>query len=433
MPSALTKSVLDLEVPVSFSNGADGRFAVMVQPILGKDGVDPTTFKVAMAVPGFAVQTTLWSAPGSYLEEVGGVNVRQDPYVPQLTGTSPFFYGLSNGTGTAANTPFGTAPLFDPLNYGSQLDYEDNGGGVDPTFRGGPGVYNVTLYMSSAAPNLVVSTDTVGATVTLAPTGEVDSAGSPTGTAYILNANGTWQLNVTATANPVTSWITITPAAYSTVSGWQNAGAVAEIRPVNMEALFTCDLAALQNGGNIASALVPPSTCASNWFNLAAQNSVGQLQAWEALSRVPGAYSGALKDGAYARYRPVHNLDYSYRSPEAMNTYSYPCLMICGQMSNPGGAGSVNIGRLRISTGYEFLTNTNLWSLETSPGSTNAIEQALSLVSGEPTSSANGEHLETIRRFMSAIGRAATGVGKFVYNNRDVIVPIAQRLAGLVL
>ena len=431
IPSALARSIQTIPMFAYLGSGRTGNFAVVAKPILGKDTNNPNNYKIALVnATEFIPGDTNWAAEGTYVQVAGGHNIRMDKYINELTGGSPGFFGVNIG-GTATTTaPFGASPVLDPLNTGNVVHWEVDGSGDSPTISAGPGVYMVTIYMAQATPTFTFVPDSS----ILFETAEKDDGGAPTGTTYWINSSTDWSLRIGADAVNTNSWMTVVPGALNGVPPWLNGGAVSMIRPVAMTMLFTPSLSALNNGGNVAAALVPANTCRNNWFTTSTDDSVGQLQNWENIDSLPGTntYSGELQHGAWVRYKPSDIRDTNYDTPENSLNHEFPCLLIAGQLNTSTAlTGLIFIGRLRVVTVYEFQTNTSLWELHSNPGSTNMFEQALAMLHDQPTAFSNGKHLEAIKNFLSSIGRAAASAGKFAYDNRATIIPVAKTIASL--
>jgi len=431
--TCLCQSVYDLPIQVNFSgNENDGRFSILAQPILGKDGTNVDTFKVALTQVGIPLDTD-WSQPDAYQQIVGGYDIREDRYISQLTGTPAFFFGVAGGPGTSPAAPFGTAPLFDPLNYGSSLHATfDAGLGTNFTIHGGAGLFHLNIFFADS-----VSVFPLSGNATLSPTGENFNGAPPSSADVIINATGNWSVGpITATLDPGTPALTITPVSTLGNTSWQNAGAVSQIRPVAMSMLFTSSLPSLTNGGNIAAACLPAATCAPNFFTNVSNSAVGQLQDWASLGAIDGNYSGNLREGAYCYYVPDDPVINShFNNPEAANRATYPCLLISGQMATPAGMtpGVYLAGRVLITTTYEFTSNTRLWEHQSLIGSTDIYEQGLNFLCREPRAMKNGEHLEWLRRLALALVSPLKQTARFIYDNRDTIGPLAAKAAALAL
>jgi hypothetical protein len=426
--TALIRSTLEVPIYANFSGAPDdGRFAAVAQPVLGKDGASPNTFKLALAKPGFSPNTTNWESPASYEQVVSGINVRQDRYLSQLTGTTSFFYGARDGVGSTALLPFGPTPLIDPKNYGSNLSLTTNG--TNTFLTGGAGVYSVTLFFQLSDILYTLSGKAV-ANLTAEDTNTSDTG--PSSITLMVNATGNWTMQISGSFDPGFAHLVVSPAVTIDDAPWENDGAVAEIRPVAMSALFSSTLSDLTNGGIVSAAYLPSSTCAANWFTNATGNGVGQLQSWESLS--PLGYNGRLRDGSYCYWSPEDLQDQIFRTPEASNSVPYPCLALAGQMF-PGTSvtGDVLVGRLELVTIYEFTTNVPLWEQVRYVGSQALIDAANRMLCDHPHSMANETHREFILRVLRAVGRGAVSAGKFIYNNRDVIVPLLGKAAAAVL
>jgi len=436
IPTALARSITTIPIYATFSGTADGNFAVVAKPFLGKDTDDPNDYKVGLVASSLfnlAPGAVNWKSPLQYIQNSGGENIRTDKYIHQLTSGPTGFFGLETGGGSSSATaPFGIDPVEDPLNDGRVITFKIDGGGLSPTISGNPGVYLMTIYMSQASPTFSPSPSTLD----FGPTAEADTASAPTGTAYYINAQEDWSIRIGSSGASADAWLTVVPTAMNGIPGWEDGGAISLVRPVAMTMLFTPALSALTNGGMVAAALVPGGTCRNNWYDNVSNDSVGQLQDWEKIDALKSdKYSGEIKHGAWVRYKPTSGLDIQYFTPEDSLNYHYPCGIIAGVVSNQGNSltGTVFIGRLRVVTVYEFQTNVSLWETRSHPGTTALYEAALKVMALEPTAFENGKHLDAIKSFLARVGRAASAVGQFAYDNRDVLIPAAKNIAKFAL
>lgn len=428
-PTCLFRSVYDMDINCQFNgNSDDGKFAVMAQPILGKDGLNPNTFKLALPVPGYQVKGTDWTNPASYQQNVGGLNVRMDRYIQQLTGTPSFFYGIKDGGATSSTQPLGTAPEFDPQNYGATFTFGEGSGTVTQTISGGAGVFNVVASYVNCFQEFTISG---AATLTVLNTGYNTAA--PASQAYAIDASGNWTLTLGSSGDPDTAMLVISPGAYQNIAPWENTGAITALRPVAMSLLFTSALSGLTDGGMVAAAYVPSGTCAQNWFANVTSNAVGQLQDWSNVA--PLGYSGKIREGSYVWWSPEDVTNNEFRTPETANQTPYPCLMIAGQVS-PGTApvaGTTMLaGRLEIVTIYEATTNVMLWEMVSYSGNQVCIDWVMKWLSKQYHAMPNDAHVQWFRNLLSQAAKAVKEIGSFAYENRAVLIPLALKVASAV-
>lgn len=426
--TSLFRSVTVIDVIGNFAgNPDDGRFAIAVQPTFGKDGTDPTLFKVASAVPGFnlgSVTPTDWANAASYSQYLGGVNVREDPYVTQMTGAPANFFGLASGGVLTAARPLGTAPTQMPGTVPGVIDFDP----VTGTALGSAGVYEVHLSAMAAAgisitPSVISDPPGLASLTLINQTSNGLDANSST---YVLDAKAQWALSWSTSIAPLANGasMTIVPISADNFSRWQNNGAVTSVRPVAMSTFFTNALSGLTDGGMIAGAYVPPATCQSNFFTNAVGSAVGQLQDWNKLA-ILGS-SNALKKGNYVWWSPQDVTDLQFLDPERMNQHDYPCLIVSGQaVTGLPAPGDVFIGRLEITTVYEFTTNMPLWESDSLCGNSVIIDEAFNFLHGQHHVMENDSHFDWIKKLLKATADAAKRVGKFAYDNRQTIIPLA--------
>lgn len=428
--TSLFRSVSLIDVTGSFTGSPDdGRFAIAMQPTFGKDGLDPTLFKVASAIPGFSLSQaapTDFASAASYSQYLGGVNIREDPYVNQMTGGPSNFFGLASGGVLTAARPLGTAPTPIPGSITSALNFDVPTGST----LGAAGVYQVVLSAMAAGPIgiipvLVTEPPGLGTLTLVNQTSNGLDANTST---YVLNASAQWALSWTTTVAPLANGASelVVPITADGYSRWQNSGAVTSVRPVAMSSFFSCALSGLTDGGMIAGAYVPPSTCQANFFQNSVGSAVGQLQDWNKLA-ILGS-SNPLKKGNYVWWAPQDVTDLQFIDPEGSDKHDYPCLIVSGQ-AVPGTAvsGDVFLGRLEITTVYEFTTNMPLWESDSLCGNSVVIDEVFNFLHGQHHVMENDSHFDWVKKVLRAVGDVAKRVGKFAYDNRQTIIPLAVK------
>jgi hypothetical protein len=181
-------------------------------------------------------------------------------------------------------------------------------------------------------------------------------------------------------------------------------------RLVGMSALATFVGSVTTEGGLIAARCFPSVVNA-------ASASVPGFD-YESVASRAGSYRGAVKDGAYAYWKPMDNRDLEFKSLESSHRLGDSSfLIVAGTLTE--AAGSV---RLRVVANWEAITHSQLFAPVPSPVSPHIIWHALELLATAPTAFENHMHLLRIKEILQRAGLAAA---KLAWNNRG-------RLAGLV-
>lgn len=430
--TALARSIqiIDLDVTINPADPNTGRFSILTQPTLG----DPSlvhNYKTAMVKTSIPWPTD-WNpivASSIYEGVVAGQDIRVDPYKYQLTGGPPFYFSATNDAAAAPALPFGNVPVLSPLNYGQNIAYANLGGSA---FQVPPGQYSVTLI--SADVLTVWSLSFVGTPSSTVALVTDNGAGSVT---YVISnfSQTTTFFTVTATVThvpPNSQTIIIIPTSTPSLLSTANYGAVAQIRPVACSILVTYANAEIFDAGMIAAAWVPAMACVQSFFNDTADRSPGQLQNWESLAQLPGAYNGRLKDGAYCWWAPRSVDDIDFKSPDANINFDYPCLIVSGRFNPPSvPAGVLNVARIEIVNVWEFQTTTILWEEEVLCGNQAMIDMALKIINEAQHSGPNQAHLAFFKGILEAAKRGVKFLGKFAWENRALLVPLAIKAASM--
>lgn len=466
--TALVSSVFVGSIEVNYANPDDpdiGRWAVAVNPHMGSLAT-PNAYKIAIVKPPSS-PTGLWSAidftdPNSYVRQIDGVDPRLDPAYTVLTQPPVGSYTMVQGL--SANTPFqiaATAP------YESANDiWSSYNTGVEllPTVLNGhnyfnvsPGQYNVhfdarvvgntfvsipawTQVGGSASdiiisiPRQTLSTDaTLGVydaqwtvlnsvqmrldfpmTTYTQPYGNVSLSFTPT---FFTKATDLGQQHGASYGNNVFP------------SG--NNGLVTSYRTVGCSILCTYEGTTLNDGGVVSAVYAPGGTQKTNFFTNNPPVMTGQYQNWEKIAANPRAYSDRERDGAYTWWLPEDQEDFMFRYPDYWASAGLtnaeelqPPLIVSGVYLPNATITSPKVMRIMVSTVYEITTSSQLFAQEKLVGSQNVLDHVNKLMTNQPTSMANAQHMSWLKDFMGGVKKGLGYVAapaKWIFNNRDAI------------
>lgn len=468
-PTAVFRSIGSFNLPISMDAVNAGRFSFALQPKFG-DISDPTRYQAAVANPtgitnsGAAGWTEAdWADSKMYINSTSmGRDPRIDVNAPFLVNAAPSYFGMTySQTGTEMTTRI----LFNG-NVAGQAPFADNTPPFIHTYSAGyPGPYAGTTGSFLVLPfgewAINVSTKfqvTTGSAYAAVNNGQVSEQALVTGvyqpqtiatsTGVDLNASAFFRVvsspgkqrfsailahaqsgatpNGTPLPNSSVSSTTLvaSPADFATSNAYQSGGVISEVRPVAMACLATYMGTALNNGGEIAISYVPHETLTNNYFQTNA-GGLGQLQMFESLRILDGAYDGPIKDGAYCYWTPYSGEDTDLLTPEDLNKHKYPGI-ICSGIFMPDTTFTAMQPVIRVETFmvFEFVTKYTMYETIHLPGSQAAMDAALNSLRTQPYGCANNKHIEWIKR---VLGNA----GKFYSANSHWINPAATALAGL--
>lgn len=469
-PTAVVRSILDFGIPVRYdSTDPDpGRFSMAVQPFLG------STDRVAR----FKVGVTSGTAPGSlqwnnndfsssnvYATALNGLDVRVDPYMTTLTQNPPGIYQIFNSTANGSTTPkaFKDALVFPsiyPEDSNTSFVHDTNPGvslvttaaGAANQFRIAPGQY-LFMYEATTAdtftaggPNLALVSGVAADFIK-----DINHAvRSPDNKMEMLSVMLTVkspvvvQLDVpltTAGATYQNSIARFTPTYYSSADQGgvipfainagsvpaQDFGMIQQYRPVAMTVLVTYMGTTLLNGGTISGAYVPGGTLENCYYTAQANSLFGQLQNWENLARVPGAYNGRLEKGIFCRWMFEDYEDLEFKPPSGTLGHKYPSIVVSGQIQPGNSTATQTFGgiiRAEIVTVYEITTESNLLSQERLVGSQDTMDRVNRALKDQPFAMENATHGSWVKDFW---GGFKQGLGIFK-KGFDTVLPIISAL-----
>jgi len=410
--TALMRSFLTIDLPVTMNASVDnGRFSFLVQPGFGSMS-NLSHFKVACVKTDIAWPVNAFDNSANYFStELGNKDIRIDPYIQILTQPGAFYYSASGTVGSPTANPFGVAVFEGLNNYGIVVPYDGASG-----FTLQPGQYAVSV--NALATTGAVLSGWLATFVNPAGLSTIlpeDTIASPLAVSFIVNVVG--QSNIlrfseTGSATAVKASIIITRSNAEGIDTQSNGGIVQQIRPVGLSVLATYINSQFFDAGTISAAWVPPSSCGAYFFENNEFSDPGQLQNWENLASIPGAYNGKIEEGAYVWWSPRSTDDTAFQQVSDFNVKHYPCLIVSGKFAPTNAVvGSVqDCLRLSIVTVNEFQTLTQLFENQKCPGSQGHIDKAIQIFDSCAHSGPNAAHLA----FLMKIGKIAWAVAKDV-------------------
>jgi hypothetical protein len=242
-------------------------------------------------------------------------------------------------------------------------------------------------------------------TLLAAATAQVSSSPGKNRVSFCLDDSQSALVNTNADPNVSqvsATYITLTPANFTSTLNYSDGGCVEEVRPVAQSVFVTYMGSTLNNGGEVSIAYVPNKALTNNYFQTNAASQIGQLQQYDRVAQMPGSYDGRLEDGCYCVWAPYTSDDWNLIAPSEMNAYPYPGIVCSGvftpdNVTNPYGYAI----RVRICTVYEFVTMTTCF--ETIPvfGSQAMVDMALDALKRHDFASANKEHESFIKKVIN--------------------------------
>jgi hypothetical protein len=438
-PTAVIRTIREVLIVVNFDGTANaGRFSLALSPGIGTTTPNPKDWQLSMVNTNGAWPIDL-TLPASYVQSVPGPmggDYRLDPRAPELTQPA-----LGNGTGTYAALYGATAPAA-PLFTGTPT-YQIDNSGLYPTLTNGTptassstwtlpvGQYLLTLSVRGYSPEgaaLIPVTTGGNATALL-----IDSF-------YLLtNATNPISYEVYAVSvydssgkvfinNPYTLGVAQTALNWSAGYFPQmappiplNGGLMKKYRPTACSILVSNTNAQMYTGGTIVSNLVDNQTLVSKYY---IPNSYNSLANWENLLSLQGRppYSGEVKDGSYTFYVPLDTSHTNFYTPDASALAGYPQIIVSGQFSNAAGvAGVQNVARAQIIHDYEYITDSQVPSIEYTDGTLPILDKVLSAFEKGAVSCPNGLHFTHIKKFIAGLPKVISDVNGVIQSGSGIL------------
>jgi hypothetical protein len=419
--TTLICSTQEFSLNAFFDTSTDsGRFSIVTKPVLGTIDT-PLGYKTAILLGDRPWGEYDFSSSDSYVNYTNGQDPRIDTFTPTLTQPNAFYFQMNGNTGMVANIPLGTNPTYSQNNYGFDVFYDVATGNLSLPL----GSFLVTLEYKGTG--IVAPTvDQTSGSANLQPLDTGSDATLQTNTwAFQVTTAGLFNLNAAGSTTITSSFLSISPAYFSQLPITLNGGMVKQIRPVAQNILFTASIPPIVAGGNISAAYVPAGTCETNYFTNNGQTgaSIGQLQKWDQLGTVVGAYKGKYERGAYTWWSPETMLNSNFQTPGPLNGIGLPCMIVSGQVQTNTTTltGSQPVGRVIISTVYEVICNSTLFEANVSMGSQAVVDAAKCLVASQEHSMGNADHMPWLKKTLGTMWKFAKTAGQFAYENRDAI------------
>lgn len=468
--TSVLRSVNSFSVPISQDQYNVGRFSFCCQPIFGNVST-PTQFQNAVvSAAQITANATTWGETASwgdsdtyisFSESDGmGSDPRVDTNSPFLTSLPPSFWGVTFGTsvadlnsktlvsGVAANqtvAPDSTSPV---IHFLSPASFPGVSGGIIVLPFGdwnislickfqcsGTGeAYEAINFQSCASEVSYIGITqqqtpvaAAGTTYLAACTAQVASSPGKNSVSFCLANTQAGLANAVASTvvNQVSaSYITITPANFTSSSVYSDAGVIQEVRPVAMAVLVTYMGTLLNNGGEIAINLLPNSSIQNRFFQTN-NSGGGQLQFYENLRKTDSCYDGKIKDGAYCIWCPFDSTDSKMVDVATLNSGTYPAI-VCSGIFAPDSTVNTAQPTLRVMTYtvWEFVTTYTMFETQKCVGSQAMVDAAQNCVKLAPFGTANGKHLAYIKNLISK-------GAKWIGDNRSWLVPAATAFGAL--
>ncbi len=435
------QSVDVFELPVFFNgDSTDGSFSAMFQPTLGGlDEVDQYATAIVKYDNGKPASYTSSDAYWGAVESGNGIDPRISQYYGQLTQPqTALLYLVGADWSGGNNSPLGLNPTTSLSSYGLGGAHQVAASFTTTELLMPPGQYIVSVEMDRAAgalQPLSVTTDTGNVTTyynQVSTDGTLYSGqilfSQPKNAKLILSCNG-------AAPAPDSSIVQVMPTFTPAAPAVPNYGDIQQIRPLAMSALVTSMVPTLLEGGMVASAYLPGETADEQYFTDVSNQAIGDLHTWEALAKLPNAYSGKWKDGTYAWWSYEDVDDWQFYSPSKALNNAFPTIAIAGQLvpQSVTGAPPTKIPAVRvvITRIFECQTVVRLYELQRQMGLNSEFEMAMQLLALQPKCMMNDEHRSFVRRVLDKVKSAVGSARQFFDNNRSWIVPLATTAAGL--
>lgn len=450
-PTSLVRSSSVFDVFSDFSPGPNyGKYTIKSSPVLGaSDSYE--NYKTNIFNPGVAGSNSWdsrvvpWTSNLKYADDlspVTGQDARTDRFSDNLL-LPNVGYTRFEGSAWPTNAFLGTGPLSVDQNFG-----------LTPTIDLLATGTEIRLPVGQYTLDFELQADTVGSVMG----GLLLAINDPTAanltnevsfTSYSLPVLGLPQRNehwfytvykntavLTVNANiagglPNASRLRIFPIqADPLVPLPLNGGDMNTYRPVAHSMLFTNSLAMVAAGGFIAGGCITDDALKGNFFTDSPNQNIGALYEYDSLSVIPGTYTGEHKDGCYVHWRPDDNDDLRMDDPESVKqNNTFPELVISGYVTQSGIVGLSGIqkvGRVIVTTIYEFKTSSPMWDQQTNLGDRSSIEAVFVAMASHACATANGKHWDNIKAILSKAKSAIGKASDFYKANSSYINPLAS-------
>lgn len=403
-----------------------GQFAFCVQPKIGNFD-DPFHFNVALVLPDALLNPDDYDFGdvSAYQAFVGGADsdLRVDPNYTALTAQLPSFsHKVSGASGTGA-LPFSPSVATSANSYNDHIIYD--GGGTNSVFSFPKGNYYIQLMAfltnGDASSGSVWNITASGGSWTN-ELNEIVTGTSPAITrsskGIIYNATGetnklTISLNGTGVTTATAQMVATSILPNNTFHD-PDHGLISSMRPCAMSVLTSYNGPLLQNGGQIAGALVPGQTLLTNYFANDADDP-GALITWQTIATLNEAKKdNILAKGNYTTWRQDDQTDFEFFAPSYNTKQEYQGIVVAGTW-NPGpGLISTDtvVARVEIDTVYEIRSEKTLLPKDSYIGSQQCIDLANQYLADLEISTENETHMQLFKRWFGYVAKTAQVVSE---------------------
>jgi hypothetical protein len=288
------------------------------------------------------------------------------------------------------------------------------------------GLYKTILYNDVVAGSLATNPADLGKFAfvfrpVLSSSVAINNVGGFSAQTWQFTPSADWTINSqnsafwTFTADPNTTTMVGTPNVAGTA--FTQFGLVRDYRPVAMSVWFQFTANELQNGGNVAMALLDGSLL-QQYFG-GGTPAPGPLQEYRNLSRLPFSYNGKLASGCYGFWKPNDYVDSSFRESfgtgdvtlpaqfdDSAEGWQYQSLVVSGQAQASG-----LIGRIETHIVYEISSSSTVPDMQPSPVHPRMVDHANMVLANVPTVMANEQHESFLAGLLKFAESAAPYIG----------------------
>jgi hypothetical protein len=412
-----SRKVYDISVPLTGANA--GRFAMFIQPKLGSPD-RPDHYQVGSLDMDKLVGEVSLMDPSVYTD-VGLLSL--DSNSPYVTQRAPCALGLSQTVfdhATNVNLLYNLQPWSPVVDkpFTFNMDYSQriiSTVTAISTLTVAAGSYLMAIFTTTTAastaqrtytPTIVagVNNDEVAGSLTTLFESGVNSTGQIALYSVLITPNDSIRLAYTGSSTPTLARVVMVPLTTPLYQWSSDFGMVEQVRPVGQSVLFTSTLSAINDSGNVHTAITSDGSKDKVFSN----NAQNWTKDGSSLSAMDPYQSGLVKTGAYSWWCPRSPGDFEFKSVEAHNDHQYPTILMVGNIGSIPAAGSSNIiGRVVIESVFEIQHNAQLLDKKMVGGSTAMVEAGQAIVKKLPQLTENPTHGDLLKSIGSGVKTVA--------------------------
>lgn len=149
------------------------------------------------------------------------------------------------------------------------------------------------------------------------------------------------------------------------------------------------------------------------------------LYTTEDIAELPLSYNGTAYDGSYGFWEALDRADMSYRHPSTHAEHSRPYLIFSFTLTD-AEYGTADL-RLRVVSGFEFVSNAQYYEALTEAPDREMVEQAALILSTVKNVMPNGSHSKILKNIFKKLKPAITKAAKWTWKNREDIIKTMER------